>query len=142
MGQEDFFLREIEKIGVLLKAIISRLISGREDLSLSVERSFLEAKEALLSETGIDLDKLLLMDSEETLHYISTFKFLNVSNLELLADLLYKLRVGEEPDKTKEILTKALQMLEICCLIDKTYSFERESRIGEIKSLLDDDPRA
>jgi hypothetical protein len=142
MGQEDYFLREIEKIGVLLRALIKKLVSGRENLSITIEKSFEETNEALLSEAGFDLRKILAMNQTGVREYISSFRGINTENLELLADIVFKLGINEEQEKITPFLELALQLLEMCSESDKTYSFERETKIGEIKSLLDDNGRA
>lgn len=142
MGQEDYLLREIEKAGVALRAILKRLMSGREDLSVPAGKSFEETSGMLLDGIGIDMVRLLSMSPEESEAYVSSFRSLNSANMELLSDVLFRLRTGESPEMTKSLLEKALLLLEMCNIHDRTYSFDRESRIGEIKSLLDDDGRA
>jgi hypothetical protein len=142
MGQEDFFLREIEKIGVLLRALINKLVSSRENLSITIEKRFEETNQLLLNEAGFDLRKILAMNQTEAREYVSSFRGINTENLELLADIFYKLGLNEEQEKMVPFLELALQFLEMCSENDKTFSFDRETKIGEIKSLLDDNGRA
>lgn len=142
MGQEDYFLREVEKIGVLLRALIGRLVSNHENLSVTSEKSFEETAGSLLNEAGFDLTRFLKMTPADASEYISTFKGVNTENMELLADLIFNLGVHQEQGQMTLLLEKSLLLLEMCNENDKTFSFEREAKIGEIKSLLEDNGRA
>jgi len=59
--------------------------------------------------------------------------FLPVENIELLAETISE--IGHKHDST-DLLEKALQLFEICNLRDRTFSIEREAKIGKIKSTL------
>ncbi len=136
MEQKDFILREIEKIGKLLKMIfnLARNISSNE--SQSVENQLSEAKETLVQEAGFDIDLFVSFNDSEIALYISKFPGLNGSNIESLADALYEVGLKSEPDTNKEYLNKALKLYEMCNASDKTYSFDREGKISNIKNTL------
>ncbi len=134
MEQRDYLLREIEKIGALLKMIFNKITHKDENNAITSERKLQESKEMLLKEVGIDIDKFLSFDESEIKQYMSQFDGFNVSNIEYLADILNEL--GMDSSITKEYLKKALKLYELCNSLDKTFSFERERKIDELKNTL------
>lgn len=136
MEQKDFLLREIEKMGTVLRAIFGRLIGNKDMLAISIENDFEQTTEQLFNETGFDLKHLLTLNESESIEYLSQFKGINTLNLELLADII--LQTGEnEPDDTKSVfLIKALLLYKLCENRDKTFSFERTRKTDRIKNNL------
>jgi hypothetical protein len=137
MEQRDYLLREIEKIGLLLRALISRLI-GFTNSSDDTSRQIMETKELLLSETNFDVDSFLRMDETETKKYLSSFNGLNVENMELLAEFLVVQSNSANGLDRKKLLKKALNILVFCRETDKTFNMERETRIENIENSLRD----
>jgi hypothetical protein len=150
MEQKDFLLREIEKIGAIIRMIRQKLFGGTDELAISVANQTEALKEMLLSEAFIDIDELLAMDSAETDEYLAGQKGFNVENIELLARTLADIGMTSVPPARTladtgvtsfqpasfAMLAKALQLYEICNLRDRTYSFEREAAISQLKELL------
>lgn len=136
MEQKDYILREIEKIGLIIRAIGQRIFGGKENLSLNLENQIDAAKGMLLSEINFDLDKFLLLDIEESNRYLENFDGFSVENLELLADYISQIGFNYKSDKSKIYIVKALQLYEISALKSKTYSIERERNIITLKNAL------
>ena len=136
MEQKDFLLREIEKIGLILRAIRQKLFGGEEILSITLEDQIEAAKGMLLNGTDFDLDKFLNLNIEDSNNYICSFEGFNVENIENLADFISQIGFSNESDKFKKYLEKSLQLYELCNLISKTYSLERETNIKTIKNSL------
>ena len=136
MQQKDYLLREIEKIGLLLKMIFNKIAGKEENYALKVENLFEEEKELLLHETGFNIDVFLLIEESGIEQYISEFDGIRGSNIELLADILKAMGEKTDSAKTKEYLKRALMLYELCNSIDKTFSFDRERKISEIKNTL------
>ena len=136
MQQKDYLLREIEKIGLLLKMIFNKIAGKEESYALKAENQFEEEKELLLHETGFNIDLFLLIEESGIEHYISGFDGIRGSNIELLADILKAMGEKSDSAKTKEYLKRALKLYELCNSLDKTFSFDRENKINEIKSTL------
>ena len=134
MEQKDYLLREIEKIGAVMRAILNRFTGNTENLAITIEKRFEQTKEQLFDETGLDLDEFLKLDMAETKEFIRHFKGINIVNLELLAEILFHLGVENKSGNEKFILSKALILFELCNETDKTYSTERELKIEVIKS--------
>jgi len=135
MERRDYLLREIEKIGVLLRALRQKLFGGeKENFSITPERQMEEFREMLLTDANLDLDKLMSLDQENTIVYLSGVSGFNVANIEFLAETLAE--IGFEHHSTP-FLEKALQLFDICNQLDKTWSPERESNIRKIKEIQD-----
>ena len=136
MQQKDYLLREIEKIGLLLKMVFNKIAGKEENYALTVEKQFEEEKELLLHETGFNIDVFLLIEESGIEQYISEFDGIRGSNIELLADILKAMGDKTDSAKTKEYLKRALRLYELCNSIDKTFSFDRERKINEINNAL------
>lgn len=133
MEQKDFLLREIEKIGLIIRAIRQRLLGGTGNTAIHPERQMAEVKELLLQELQFDLDHFLPLDSEATNRYFDLFEGFNVDNIEQLADCLAQLSSGREIDEATHYREKAIQLYALCNAKSKTYSFEREAKIEKLK---------
>ena len=132
MEQKDYLMREIEKIAILLRAILGGLINKKEDFSLTIENHFEKTKELLLNETGFDLDKFLTMDEASSSIYLRQFKGINPGNIELLAEVMAQFGRNEQSDNKRLFSEKALQLYRLCDRTDKTFSFDRKKKIEEI----------
>ncbi len=136
MEQKDYLLREIEKVGAIIRAIRQKLFGGTDELAISVNNQAEALTEMMLSEALIDLDEILTMDVAETDEYLAGQKGFNVENIELLARTLADIGMTSGPAASSALLEKALQLYEICNLRDRTYSFEREAAISQLKEAL------
>ncbi|MHC1776205.1 MAG: hypothetical protein AB9834_12405 [Lentimicrobium sp.] len=136
MEKKDYLLREIEKIGIVLQAILNRLTGKGGNTAIKLESSFEASIELLLSESGFDLPCFIALTESDSKDYLARFKGMNTGNLELLAEILVYMGTIERADKKSEFLKKAIMLYELCESLDKTYSIERESKIKEINSFL------
>lgn len=136
MEQRDYLLREIEKMGAVISAIRQKLFGGTDELAISAESQAVTLKEMLLDEAYLDLDELLCMDTAATDEYLTSHKGFNTENIELLAKTLTDVGLpGTAPESTA-LLEKALLLYEICNRRDRTFSFEREAIVSQIKEAL------
>lgn len=136
MEQRDYLLREIEKIGTVIRAIRQKLFGGTDELAISVEMKEETLREMLLKEAYLDLDELVALDVTETEEYLARLKGFNTENIELLAKTLYDISLNSEAPGSYPLLEKALHLYEICSLRDRTFSFEREAVVRRIKEVL------
>jgi hypothetical protein len=136
MGQEDYLLREIEKIAIMLRYILGKLTGNKENPAISVERQFEETNELLFNEINFDLDSFLKLNESDSKEYISHLKGNSSENLELLAEIIYQLGLNAKLEDRSVYLEKTLQLYEFCNLADKTYSLDREAKINKIKLLI------
>ena len=136
MVQRDYILREIEKIGVMISAFRQKIFGGKENLAITLEKQIENAKGMLLNEINFDLDKFLVLSTEDSNEYISNFDGFSVENIELLAGCLSQIGFNDKCGNSKKYLEKALQLYELCNLKSRTFSLEREANILTIKNVL------
>ena len=143
MEQRDYILREIEKLGMLLRAIVTRVFGENANNAVPEEKQFDEVTSALMENAGFDLKAFIRMDDALAIKYLEDRRDFNIPNLEDLALILEKLgatdpAVPQPKESRSGYLKKALLILEHCRDTDRTYSFERESRIGALKTVLEE----
>jgi len=136
MEQEDYLLREIEKIGIIMNAIRQKIFGGKENLAMTPEEQIETTKGMLLNEVNFDLDKFLKLNVNESNEYICSFEEFSVESIELLAEIISKIGFSDKCDNSKKYLEKALQLYELCNEKSKTYSLAREANIDAIKNAL------
>ena len=135
--QRDYLLREIEKIGAIFSRIRQILFGGKDNLAITLEQQFQNEKGRLLDETNFDIDKVLFSKNSEQLSaYLSSFKGINVANMEILAACFAQIGLSVEKNDSKKYLEKAYQLYELCNLKSGTYSFERDKKMKLIKQTL------
>ena len=132
MEQKDYLMREIEKIGLVLRAAIGKLLNTSEIQALPAENPTEKIKEMLLDETGFDMNAYLILNETDSGEYLLQFKGMNPVNCELLADIMVQFGNREQPVTNRVYFEKALQLYEFCKKTDRTYSFDRERKILEI----------
>ena len=136
MEKKDFLLREIEKIGMILRYIREKFFPGTRNPAEPVNDQLTEIKALLLTETGLDLDKFQSLNADDFYAYINGFKGYNTENIELLADSITRLCLNNDSPKSEKHLRLALQLYELCNLKSRTYSATREQNIATIKNAL------
>ncbi len=135
MEQKDFILREIEKIGIVLRAILNKLIT-HSHLSFNETQQYHEVKERLELDINFDINRFLLLDKDESIKYIRKINGFSVENIELLADCFYQMGLKSTPINAKLYYEKAILLLQQANYESKTFSLERETLINEIKNIL------
>ena len=133
MEQKDFLMREIERLGQVLSAIRQKIFGGNDRLAISVEKEVDDAKGMLLKEVNLDLDKLLLLNKEDSANYLDNFKGFNATNIERLADYMAQIGFEIESKKSTVYFEKALHLYDLANLKSETFSFEREKKIRAVK---------
>ena len=136
MEQKDYLLKEIEKIGLLLRAILNKLKLNTDNGAITIENQFDQEKELLLNEIGFNIDEFALLNDSDIEQYLSKFEGIRGINLELLADVLREVGFKAENNMTNAYFEKSLKLYELCNFLDKTYSFEREGKIEELRNIL------
>lgn len=137
MEQKDYLLREIEKIGLIIRAIRQRLFGGKDSMAINIGQQVEAEKGMLFKELNFDLDKFLLLGVEETNIYLNKFEGFNVENIEFLTEVIAQIGFSEDFEKSEIYLEKALRLYELVNRKSKTYSTERQKKIVTIKDALD-----
>ncbi len=133
MEQKDYLLKEIEKIRLLLRAILNSIIGRNENLALTLESQFEDTKDLVFDEIGFDIESFLTLSESASKDYFSQFKGFSTENLEVLAEILFTIGINTKSEKKKIYLEKTLELYKLCNSIDKTFSFERENKIEIVK---------
>ena len=136
MEQKDYLLREIEKIGMVLRAILDKLFDNTGNPALTIESRFAQTSEQLLDDTGFDLTRYLTLEETASQQYLAQYRGMNATNIELLAEVLFHSGMLEQAERRRVFLTRALQLFQLCIRTDKTFSFEREEKINRIENML------
>ena len=132
MLQQDYILKEIEKIASIVNAIRQSIFGGTENFAITLENT----KQILQTEINFDLDKFLDLNIENSNKYICTFAGFTIENIETLAECISEIGFNNQNDNSKKHLEKALQLYELCNVKSKTFSFERETKMSAIKNVL------
>jgi hypothetical protein len=136
MEQKDYILREIQKIGAMIRAIGQKLLGGKDNLAITLEQDLLEVKGMLLSEINFDFDKFMIINEEDSIQYLQSINGFNNENIEELAELLAQIGYNLKSAASKNYLLKALLLYKFINQSTKTFSFERENNIKRIEDLL------
>jgi hypothetical protein len=136
MEQKDYLLREIEKLGIVIRAIQQKIFGGSRPPAITPERQEAEAREMLLNEINFALDRLMQMAQAESEKYVNGFKGFSIENIEALAAFISKIGLSKQSEPSRTYLEKALQLFEICNIKSKTFSLERENNISALSSAL------
>ena len=133
MEQKDYILREVEKIGVMLQYLLGKMmpaksVEEKKDISEEINNELFE-------NIGYDIRSLLKIQKKEFNEIFKYNKGFNLENIELLAELLYKISL-KKLNNSKEILQKSLELYEFVNKAGKTFSFDREKQIDKIKNEL------
>ncbi len=136
MEQKDYLMREIEKIGVLMRAILSKIFKFKDDSSVTSELQFKQTNELMNNEINFDFDRFLYLDKEASINYIKEFSGFSSENIGLLAEVLFQSGLNEQNDRKKLFFEKALMLYEYGSSLDRVFSLEREEKTMIIKSEL------
>jgi hypothetical protein len=131
MEQKDYILREIQKISILLRYLLGKILPVKsfEEIKKINE----EINQEFLKNLGYDLEALVNISKNKFDEEFGSNKGFNLENIELLADLLYNASV-KSTDTKQKVLKKSLELYEYVNETGKTFSFEREIKIGKIKN--------
>lgn len=135
MEQRDFVLREIEKIGAMLLALVGKLKSISPGKQFTVERHRIDSD--IKSATGLSLEELLLLPVEDISGRLLGDSRFNEENITKLAEVLAAISELLPEAESDQALERELGILELIEREGKTYSFERQARIAMLKELMD-----
>ena len=134
MEQRDYILREIEKISVMLLAMLGKFRRIKSKKQFEQERSMIDNE---LEEAGeLSIDKLISFTDEEIISYIDKNKGFDPGNMELLVDLLNVFAENLPENDSQNLNKKALLILEYIDNKTRTFSLERSLKINSLKEKL------
>lgn len=134
MPQTDFLLREIEKIGAMLRRLIRRRIEQKE--TLDEEQSLEQTIDELFRETGIELNEILRLEIKDFARQFNANKGFTIENIELLADFLSNIAQSNNLTNKKLYINKALEIYGYINETSRTFSMEREEKIKRLEKFI------
>ena len=136
MEQKDYILREIEKIGQMLRMLVEKIKRMKSTDTEVFAQQVNEQLDQVAEGMGFELKKSLTLGETELEAYLLNLAGYSVPNLELLADLLFEVGDGSEEPHRSDCLRSALRIYETARKLDRTFSITREEKIHETRSLL------
>lgn len=133
MQQRDLILREIEKIGLVVRAIIGK-IRGREIEELRSEQSFVHHSAYLKDQLNLDVKFLIQSPMEHLKETLSYNHGYNAENIELIADMLSELSVVSPAEDEIIMQRRALDLYAWSIEMDKSFSMDRDLKINALKN--------
>ena len=139
MEKRDYLMDQIEQLGHALAQIFSKLfgLSEQGKVPEAVEMT----SQSFKTELDLDLMEISSIPTGDLINTLQKDKRLNHSNLELLANILLLVadeNCTENPENEEglNLYGKCLEIYSHLNERDLTYSFERESKIARIQSIL------
>lgn len=132
MQQRDLLLREIEKIGVVVRAIISK-IRGREMEELTQDQAFIHNSAYLKEELNLEIDFLVEASMDQLKSKLTYEHGYNADNIELMADMLSELSVVSPAEDEIILQKRALDLYAWSIEMDKSFSMDRDQKISTLK---------
>jgi hypothetical protein len=128
MEQRDYLLRQIEMMTQFLMALIKRLMGLKSN---DTEEDYKEVTNTMLKEQlDTSLEEILLIPVDEVADFIIQRKGIHQSNIDLFAEvLMINARVETKLKKKKELLIRAIELLEWADNTSGIYSMERHQKI-------------
>ncbi len=134
MEQRDYILREIEKISVVIMAILGRFRMINSKRQFEQERSMIDSD--LEESAGITLNDILAFSGDELIAFLDSNQGFDPGNMELFADLLIAFADNTDEEENTDLLKKAVIILEHTDSKTRTFSMERSSKIAGLKKML------
>lgn len=134
MEQKDYILREISKLGAMLRMFIRRRFEQKDTREEEEETEQLAVEFA--EETGMELKSLIRLGKADFDSFFALNRGFNNENIELLADFVVELAKSSTSQNPKELFQKAIEFYSYIDEKGKTYSMERAAKIQQLKGLL------
>jgi hypothetical protein len=135
--QKDYLLREIEKIGQMLRMILERIGRRKEKETTTFADHEQEVNGWLKEETGFELEEFMNLQGEQEAQYLKGLKGFNSPNLELLADVLMALGTDDRGSAGPDYLYGAKKLYAACEKLERSYSMERQEKMNQLDNLLE-----
>ena len=136
MEQKDYILREIEKIRIVLEALLNKLKGGNGDIP-KVNEDFDKVNKLFITDTRVDLNKLLKSGSNEFDNIFLKEYGYNEENIEQFADILAEMGNKAEGNLKEQLNQKALETYEYVDTLSNSFSFGRKMKVDALKKELE-----
>ena len=139
MEERDYFKRQIDLLGKVLGKLLADLIGKKNGGGFTGGIEI--TNQVLKDELDIDIEFLISIPKDKIIDFLKIEKGLSDENLELIAEILILNLERNFDNKIEEInrlnlYEKCLKIYEYIEKSHKTYSFERNMKIKNIRSLI------
>lgn len=134
MEQEDYLQRQIDQLGRVLGKLLSNLLAlkNKGQTSIGIEI----ADQTLKQQLDLNIQEIIDIKTADLIKILKAEKNFTNEYLAQLAEILYVLADDSPDNNKKRIYVKCLTIYEYLENTEKTYSFDRQMRIKQIKSAL------
>ena len=132
--EKDFLMRQFNQLGVVLARILGFKENGKfEEAQQTIDNA--------LTDFGLkELEVYLKIDVKDLVDKLVISYKLNVDQIKVLAELLYEkgdiCNKSGNSELSKAFLIRALKLYDYLTSAEKVFSFEREEKIKNIRSVL------
>jgi len=133
MEKQDYLKRQIDQLGKVLAELLGKITGSGKNTDAS---ETLEIVSQVLDENlNWDIEQLLNIPEDNFIDTIKDNQLLDDVNIETLADVLVEV-AEHNPSNEEELLKRALLMYEYLEQSNKTFSFTRNQKMGEVQQKL------
>ncbi len=136
MERQDYILKEIEKIGSVLRYVVQKILDRRTEETTITPALKEEYNGFLFEELNMDIRAFLAQKDEESVLFLQKQKGFNLANIELLAQTLYQMGAGLPKEEQTPYLKRALYIYCWCNTASNSFSLERSAYITKINHQL------
>lgn len=130
MEQRDYLLREIAKIGDMLRYFVKRLTEQKDKKE---EEEFTEQIDTeLFNDLGVEMNEFLKLTDQKVYELIEKNAGLNSENMEILGDLLNGLAMVDEENQNR-YYQKALLIYQYINRNSDTYNMSISEKISQLE---------
>ena len=132
MEQKDYLMREIEKIRVVLEAMLNKIKGGDSDIP-QVNENFDEVNKLFITDTRIDLSTLINSDSSQFDNIFKKENGYDEANIEHFAEILAEMANKAEGNLKEQLTQKAFETYEYVDNLSNSFSFGRKMKMDALK---------
>jgi hypothetical protein len=134
MEKRDYIEDQINQLGKVFTRILSMLTGGKDPSQLE---TMVAINDSLKESLGIE--NLIYLDLDVLIARLKNNSNLNSNNLEKLAEIFSSIaeKISKKDSfKANDFYTKSLKIYELINNQNLTYSFERDTKMSNIKNAL------
>ena len=134
MQEQDYLMKQVKQLGLILEKIFSKLLNLKDDRI----KSTIDVNQIFIEEFGFDLMQITINDNE-WIHILKhELSFDNV-NLEKLADILLLMIEYNITDENNYLHQKCLKIYQYLEKTERTYSLHRNLKINKLMNYKNND---
>ena len=136
MEQKDYLLREIEKIRIVLEAMLKKIKGGDSDIG-PLNENFDQVNKLFITDTRVNLNTLLESGNNQFDNIFKKENGYDETNIEQFADILTEMANKAEGNLKDQLNQKALETYEYVDTLSNSFSFGRKMKMDALKKELE-----